>query len=149
MPGSALREITSPRIQSRNADASAQKTKIGSAHAKKKRLAANRTPFRQLFGTDRYKMYRHGKNRKRNGGELKSIEQIAFLAVQNKENTRDSEFLVKCLACIAHEFGRVALPRDRRRPRKSLGSPRCRSRGSATLPNLCAMQPPAIKNLEH
>src|SRR5580704_9987740 len=97
MPGSALREMTSPRIQSRNADPSAQKTKIGSAHAKKKRLAANRTPFRQLFGTDRYKMYRHGKKRKRNGGELKSIDQIASLMVQNEQNTPVPEFLVKSL----------------------------------------------------
>jgi hypothetical protein len=48
-------------------------------------------------------MYRHGKKRKRNGGELKSIDQIASLAVQNEENTRDGEFLVKSLACLAHK----------------------------------------------
>ena len=42
-------------------------------------------------------MYRHGKKRKRNGGELKSIDQIASLVVQNEENTRDAEFLVKSL----------------------------------------------------
>jgi hypothetical protein len=57
--------------------------------------------FRQLFGTDRYKKYRHGKKRKRNGGELKSIDQI--VPVQNEENTRDGDFLVKPLACIAHK----------------------------------------------
>ena len=42
-------------------------------------------------------MYRHGKKRKRNGGELKSIDQIASRVVQNEKNTRDADFLVKSL----------------------------------------------------
>ena len=42
-------------------------------------------------------MYRHGKKRKRNGGELKSIDQIASLMVQNEQTTPVPEFLVKSL----------------------------------------------------
>jgi hypothetical protein len=41
--------------------------------------------FRQLFGTARYKKYRHGKKRKRNGGELKSIDPISEAAPQTSE----------------------------------------------------------------